>query len=147
MNAILTHRLLFSGLLICLLVAVLISILSGSIEITVKESLDILQHRLGTGTWGADAQQMAVKESVLLQIRLPRIVLALLTGLTLAVSGAVMQGLFRNPLADPGLMGISAGCAFGAALFAVLGANWLAGMGTFSTGWALPIAAFLGGLA
>lgn len=127
-------------------VAVLVSLLSGSIAISASEGLSILLQQFSGIPWADETTEMAVKQSVLLQIRLPRVVLALLTGLTLAVSGAVMQGLFRNPLADPGLMGISAGCAFGAALFAVLGANWLAGMGKLSSVWALPMAAFTGGL-
>ncbi len=146
MNALLTHRLLFAGLLLLLCVAIVISVLSGSVEISASEGVGILVHQLSGEPWSVDNAHMAVKESVLLQIRLPRIALALLTGLTLAVSGTVMQGLFRNPLADPGLMGISAGCAFGAALFAVLGAGWLESMGEYSTLWALPVAAFSGGL-
>ena len=124
----------------------MVAVSSGSVDIGARDALAILMHQFEGSPGGLDDGPMAVKESVLLQIRLPRIVLALLTGLTLAVSGAVMQGLFRNPLADPGLMGISAGCAFGAALFAVLGNDWLDRMGELSTLWALPIAAFSGGL-
>ncbi|MEQ1977223.1 iron ABC transporter permease [Xenorhabdus sp. SGI240] len=55
-----------------------------------------------------------------LNIRLPRILLAILVGGALAISGAVMQGLFRNPLADPGLLGISSGAALTVAMFIVL---------------------------
>ncbi|MEI9599835.1 iron ABC transporter permease [Moellerella wisconsensis] len=55
-----------------------------------------------------------------LNIRLPRILLAILIGLALAVSGAIMQGLFRNPLADPGLLGISSGAALAVAAFIVI---------------------------
>lgn len=55
-----------------------------------------------------------------LNIRLPRILLAILVGLALAVSGAIMQGLFRNPLADPSLLGISSGAALCVAAFIVL---------------------------
>ncbi|MBA3448106.1 MAG: iron ABC transporter permease [Pseudaminobacter sp.] len=78
-------------------------------------------------------------------IRLPRSILAALIGAALAVSGAVMQGLFRNPLADPGLVGVSAGAALGAVSVIVLGETMLA------TAWlgihALPFAAFAGALA
>lgn len=55
-----------------------------------------------------------------LTIRLPRVLLALLVGAALALSGCVMQGLFRNPLADPGLLGISSGAALAVACWLVL---------------------------
>ncbi len=138
----LNYRLLMISLLLALAVVILISLSSGSLDIGFDELLAILSG----GPQAADVDELLLKQSVLWQIRLPRIVLAIITGLSLAVSGAVMQGLFRNPLADPGLMGISAGCAFGAALFAVLGAGWLASMGTLGALWALPTAAFIGGL-
>ncbi len=79
-------------------------------------------------------------------IRLPRVVLGLLVGAALAVSGAVMQGIFRNPLADPGLAGVSAGAGLGAAAMIVLGGS-LALPLTGAFGYAaLPVAAFGGGL-
>ena len=59
-------------------------------------------------------------------IRLPRVILGMLIGAALAVSGAVMQGLFRNPLADPGIVGVSAGAGLGAASVIVLGSGVLA---------------------
>lgn len=72
---------------------------------------------------------------VLLQIRLPRLALGLLIGAALGVSGALMQGLFRNPLADPGLVGVGAGAGLGAVLAIVLG-------GALAV--SVPLAAFLG---
>lgn len=92
---------------------------------------------------------LGLRDSVIVyDIRLPRIVLGILVGASLAVSGAVMQGLFRNPLADPGIVGVSAGAGLGAITVIVLGstaafAPFIAPMGIF----ALPFAAFLGGLA
>ncbi len=80
-------------------------------------------------------------------IRLPRSILAVLIGAALAVSGAVMQGLFRNPLADPGLVGVSAGAALGAVSVIVLGGTALAGVTAWLGIHALPLAAFLGALA
>jgi iron complex transport system permease protein len=81
------------------------------------------------------------------QIRLPRALLGALVGASLAVSGAIMQGLFRNPLADPGLVGVSSGAALGAVAMIVASGGILgalkAALGTFD----LPVAAFLGGLA
>jgi len=140
------HRGLFWLLSGVLLLTAWGSLMSGSLPISLDESRVILLDVLGLNSGVEQLQDFAVKQSVLLQIRMPRIVLAIITGLSLAVSGTVMQGLFRNPLADPGLMGISAGCAFGAALFSVLGAAWLAGANAIVSVWALPAAAFMGGL-
>jgi len=84
---------------------------------------------------------------VLLSIRLPRAVLTVLTGAALGMAGAVLQGLFRNPLADPGLIGISSGAALAAALVIVLGG--LPPFGAFGAilPYLLPLAAFGGSLA
>jgi iron complex transport system permease protein len=83
---------------------------------------------------------------VLLHLRLPRTILGAFVGAALALSGAIMQGLFRNPLADPGLIGVSSGAALAAVATIALG-NSLAGPVTRSLGvYALPCAAFLGGL-
>jgi ABC-type Fe3+-siderophore transport system permease subunit len=60
------------------------------------------------------------KMAILLAIRLPRVCLAVLVGSGLAISGAAIQGLFRNPLADPGLIGISAGASLAAVMMIVL---------------------------
>lgn len=62
----------------------------------------------------------SAQQAVLFHIRLPRIALAVIVGVSLAVSGAAMQGLFRNPLADPGLIGISSGAALAVAVVIVL---------------------------
>lgn len=84
---------------------------------------------------------------VLFEIRLPRLAMGALVGASLAVSGAVMQGLFRNPLADPGLVGVSAGAGLGAIAAIVLGGLLPAGLAA-TLGWhAVPVAAFLGGWA
>lgn len=81
--------------------------------------------------------------AVIWQLRLPRVVLAGLVGAGLAVAGAMMQGLFRNPMADPGLIGVSAGAALVAAGTLVFGERLL------PIGWTayvLPLGAFFGGL-
>ncbi len=76
-----------------------------------------------------------IEESIIIQIRLPRIILGVLVGSALAVAGAAMQGMFKNPMADPYVIGISSGAALGATLAVVLGIG-----GTFS----VPILAFAG---
>jgi iron complex transport system permease protein len=83
---------------------------------------------------------------IIFDIRLPRAVLGLLIGASLAVSGAIMQGLFRNPLADPGLVGVSSGASFGAVVMIVLGGTFAAPLYTLLGIYALPLAAFAGGL-
>ncbi len=84
---------------------------------------------------------------VLFDIRLPRMLMGVLIGAGLAVSGAVLQGLFRNPLADPGLVGVSSGAGLGAVLFIVMGDMLFAPLIKLLGTYALPIAAFIGGLA
>ena len=79
--------------------------------------------------------------AVLLDIRLPRVLLALLVGAGFGSAGSALQALFRDPLADPGLIGISSGAALGAATLIVLGPV----IGAVSLGW-LPVAAFIGAL-
>lgn len=98
--------------------------------------------------FGASEDALSVRDRIIISdIRLPRVVLGVLVGASLAVSGAVMQGLFRNPLADPGLIGVSAGASLGAVLVIVVGATVLAPVTTALGTFSLPIAAFLGGLA
>lgn len=83
---------------------------------------------------------------IVLQVRLPRLLLGLLIGAALASSGTLMQGLFRNPLADPGLVGVSAGAALAAAATIVLGDALLAPQIGPLPFHALPVGAFAGGL-
>ena len=95
---------------------------------------------------GNDAVISTVERVVIFDIRLPRSVLGALIGASLAVSGAVMQGLFRNPLADPGIVGVSAGAGLGAVTFIVLGTGALAPVAALFGIYHVPFAAFLGGL-
>jgi len=86
-------------------------------------------------------------EVIVWEIRMPRMMTGVLVGAALAVSGAVMQGLFRNPLADPGLVGVSAGAGFGAVSAIVLGSFLPAAMIAVVGHYLVPVAAFLGGWA
>ena len=76
------------------------------------------RHALAAGQPAAFRDDML--RHIWLTIRLPRVLLALLVGAALALSGCVMQGLFRNPLADPGLLGITSGAALAVASWLVL---------------------------
>ncbi len=117
----------------------------GAVTIAPRELAAIIAAPLGLDVVGASVTPQ--QTAVLLAIRLPRTLLGLLAGGTLGVCGAAMQALFRNPLADPALVGTASGAALGAATAIVLlpalpfvVSGWLAGA-------ALPLAAFAGGAA
>jgi iron complex transport system permease protein len=104
----------------------------------------------GTSLWGALAQLArseplsTLDQVVLRDIRLPRMVLGALVGAALAVSGALLQGLFRNPLADPGIVGVSAGGALGAAIAIVLGGSLPLVVQNVAGDYLVPLFAFFG---
>jgi iron complex transport system permease protein len=81
--------------------------------------------------------------TIVREIRLPRVLLAAIMGANLAICGAAMQGLFRNPLADPSLIGVTAGASLGAAIAIVAGAHQLQGIGILSV---VSVGAFIGGV-
>lgn len=89
---------------------------------------------------------LAPRETVILAIRLPRALLGMAVGAALAVAGAALQGLFRNPLADPGLIGVSTGAALAAATAIVFGGTIMAAVPFLPPGLVIPVAAFTGGL-
>ncbi|MFO8153959.1 FecCD family ABC transporter permease [Thioalkalivibrio sp.] len=127
-----------------LLAVAVLSLGQGALPVPPDRIVGILASAVGLG----DAARFNHFEMhVVLHLRLPRLLLAMLVGSALAVSGAALQGLFRNPLADPGLVGVSAGAALGAVTVIVLGATWLHGMTAWLGIYTLPIAAFIGGLA
>ena len=88
----------------------------------------------------APSEQLA--SGIFVTLRIPRVLLAGLTGAVLGVSGTLMQGLFRNPIVEPGLVGTSAGAALGAALMIVLGGNVAHDMVSHLGSFALPVVAF-----
>jgi len=132
-------------LLLCagLVLAVLLSLTSGASD---ASAVTVIKDWL-TGTTPGDEALSARDRLIIYDIRMPRVMMGMLVGAALAVSGAVMQGLFRNPLADPGLIGVSAGSSLGAVAVIVLGATVLAPVTTALGSLALPLAAFVGGLA
>jgi len=126
-------------LLACLCLALPLSLIlglaSGAVELGSAAIGRSIWHTL-TGSGGDQASL------IIGQIRLPRVLLAAWMGGILGMSGAAMQGLFRNPLADPSLIGVTAGASLGAALMIVLGGDLLQGYTALT---AISIGAFAGG--
>jgi iron complex transport system permease protein len=125
------------GLAVALPVAMLIAASAGSVPLPLTGVVSSLMH--GTGS-GMGAPLPPSSETILWVVRLPRVLLAAVVGGGLAVVGATLQSVFRNPLADSGLLGVGAGAALGAVAAVRLG--W--GGTTFL---ALPVAAFAGAMA
>lgn len=126
--------LLLAGLLVG---GVVLSAITGQLPVTPTEVAGSLLRAIGIDTDWAPTDPIV--ESTLWVVRFPRIVMALVVGAALAVAGAVMQAIFGNPLAEPGVVGVSSGAALGAATAIVVGASVLGVAG-------VAVAAFLGGL-
>jgi len=115
----------------------------GTMTISVAQVLSILAEKLNLQLpWTFSEGQ----SQVIWTIRFPRVLVAALVGMSLAIAGAALQGIFRNPLADPGLIGVSSGSALGAALIIVLSPAWLMNLEGYARYLCIPFAAFLGGL-
>ncbi len=126
-----------AALLIAVLAAgVLVSGSSGAYAIPVGDILASIGNRLGLG--GAPVE--GTGESVLWDIRFSRLALAAVIGACLACAGTLMQGMFGNPLAEPGIIGVSSGAAVGAVAAIAFGL-------TFAGNWTIPLCAFIAGLA
>lgn len=112
-------------LLLGLLAAgVIISLSLGRYPVSISEVGAYLGHVLFRQTT-MDEQKLQMMSILLVQIRMPRILSAMLVGATLSVSGAAFQAMFVNPLVSPGLLGVLAGASFGTALGMVISTSWL----------------------
>ncbi len=112
----------------------------GAYAISPLELLNVVWDALA-GTTETSPQYM-----VFMNIRLPRLLLGVAAGAALGLSGALMQGLFRNPLADPGLIGISSGAALAAGVTIVMGSLWFPDVPRTLGSWTLVVTAFTGSL-
>ncbi len=135
------------GLTLSLILAVVVvagitlSSVIGQLAISPAQVAGSLLRAVGIDNgWAPDDP---IIESTLWVVRFPRIVMGLVVGAALAVAGAVMQAIFGNPLAEPGVVGVSSGAALGAALGIVLAS---AGLSAFTSSWATAGLAFAGGL-
>jgi iron complex transport system permease protein len=133
-------RVVLVGLVGLFALAMMVSLFTGASGVSAIDAATIW-----LGLSGAEDVSAARAMLIINEIRLPRMVLGAMVGAGLAISGVVMQGLFRNPLADPGLVGVSAGAGLGAVLFIVLGGTILAPISAVLGIYAVPIAAFAGG--
>jgi len=124
--------------------AMLAGILFGPAHVSLAGLLATLADALGLAPLPAEFARDA---AVLGVVRLPRVLMAAIVGAGLGVAGAAMQGLFRNPLADPGLIGVSAGAGLAAVVAIVLGGSLFGAAAGLLGLWLLPLAAFVGGLA
>lgn len=146
--------LLIGGLSVALVVVIVLSAGRGQLQIPPGEVVGSIMHRLDANLeWVLARAGLTVDlpldvgsmpshvqgENTLWLVRFPRVVLALLVGAALATAGALMQGVFGNPLAEPAIVGVSPGAAVGASLVFVTGANFLGE-------WTVAVAAFATGL-
>ncbi|QKF82831.1 FecCD family ABC transporter permease [Halarcobacter ebronensis] len=127
-----------SAIKICfvlLLISIVLNITIGAFSISFSEILNTL----------LDPQNNKIYYQVLMDIRIPRVVLGALVGVAFGISGAMMQTLFKNPLADPSIIGVSAGASAGVVLFMLLG-SFLPTLlySGFLSYLSLPLSAFLG---
>ncbi len=132
-------------LTVAVLALLALSPLLGPVPISPATVGSILLHHLSGGTYPADpcgstvsAARCSVLTEIVWDVRVPALVLALLVGGGLGISGATLQGVFRNPLADPYLLGLSSGASLGAATLFVLG------IGSSEANLTLPLLAFVG---
>ncbi|MEW5784454.1 MAG: iron chelate uptake ABC transporter family permease subunit [Bacillota bacterium] len=131
--------LLLAGLLALLALSFIGAVMKGAVSINWWEAVGVMVEPFSPEPF--DLALSPVHRDILLQIRIPRVLLAAAVGSSLAVAGAVFQGLFRNPMADPYVIGISSGAALGAVFAMLAGIRLsLAGLG------AVPLFALAGGI-
>ena len=111
----------FILLILIPIIAFLFSITLGRYSISLKEIFTIIYAKI----FDIKINYPKVIDTVIFQVRIPRIVIAMIVGSSLSISGAVYQGMFKNPMVSPDILGSSAGAAFGAALAILLSFNIL----------------------
>ena len=136
-------RPLFIALGLLLVLVLWLSLALGPVSLPLGDTLRAALRLLGLPLAADASVQQA--ELILAQIRMPRTLLGLAVGMVLALCGVAMQGLFRNPLADPGLVGVSSGAALGAAV-AIVGGAAFGGLPEAFAPYLLSAFAFVGGL-
>lgn len=136
MNARRADRWCLVVLFLLMIATTIASIRYGAMDFSVRDMGAALLGKL------SGRPDMTLDQRIFIELRAPRAILCLLVGACLGVGGTLMQGLFRNPIVEPGLVGTSSGAAFGAAIFYVFPALMKFHLG----GWTLPITACAGGV-
>lgn len=131
-------------LLLCaIILSAVYSVSVGQVSIPFSQSMDIVLHALSNGKLGSlvniDSESYL---NIILQVRMPRVIFALLIGIGLSLCGAVMQAVVQNPLADPYILGISSGASLGATFAILIGF----GSGTFLSQFGVAFSAFAGAM-
>ena len=143
------YKIIITTLIFILFTAILFSFTQGSAEIPpstitniildkILTTIDIYLNKIGISSGFAELTHVnsLSDEIIILEVRLPRILLAALVGASLSISGVVLQGLFRNPMADPYILGISSGAGLGAAIAMLFGLSFsfigISGISTFA---------------
>lgn len=118
----LTFSLVVSLLVLLILFSIAFSVTIGQVDVPLNDSFQILFYQLSGGRIGS-LQNISVDSylNVIWQIRLPRVLLALMVGIGLSVCGVIMQSAVQNPLADPYILGVSSGASFGATFAIMIG--------------------------
>lgn len=148
MNAILflhpgRNAIIIASLTVCLLLTIVFSLSVGAVAIPLNDVAIILMQKLG---WFSSVESDSMYEVVMTSIRLPRITMTALIGASLGISGAALQGLFRNPLVEPSLIGVSGGSAAGVVIVIVFGSTLALPKDGLIYNSLLPFVAFSGGL-
>lgn len=133
-------RLAIAVLIIVLFISIHCGLIIGAYDVSIIDFIKAVSQN------GFEASAKTRDYLVLVNIRPPRIILGGLVGAALAVSGVLMQGLFRNPLADPGIMGVSSGAALGAVMIIVLCSFLPSTLIALLGGFNIAVGAFIGGL-
>ncbi|WP_354623314.1 iron ABC transporter permease [Psychromonas sp. MME2] len=127
---------LFSFLIALFIALIILAILQGPVHISLTQITTIFKQAL---LLNQHSDVPAWQSSIILDVRLPRMLIAVFAGASLALCGLVMQGMFRNPLASPSILGVSSGASLGAVIAIYLGAS------LFSA-WAIPFFGFIGAI-
>ena len=131
--------------LFLLAITSLVSTTIGPVKISILQIIDILFDSININTNLSSSEISQAFKTVVIDIRLPRILMGIIVGIALGISGAILQGLFRNPLIDPGFIGVSSGAAIGA-MFVIMFSQLIAIENNFYIQFLLPVFAMSGGL-
>ncbi|MFJ7362851.1 FecCD family ABC transporter permease [Peribacillus frigoritolerans] len=125
-----------------IMVSAVYSVSIGQVHIPFKQSMEIMVHYLTNGRWGSLTVENESYLNIISQVRMPRVIFALLIGMGLSLCGAVMQAVVQNPLADPYILGISSGASLGATFAILVGL----GSGAILSQFGVAFGAFTGAM-